>query len=89
MGADFDQGAFLLQLADTGMNRDDYHIIIATLSVRNLDLERLKYGGVTVTGFQLKGLQQLDVSKNCIYLLNDPLFITKLLLGCSYTDRVA
>lgn len=43
------------------MIKDSYHVILATLSARSLRLERLKYGGVTITGFQLQGLRSGDV----------------------------
>ena len=50
----------ILQMVDVGMTKDSYHIIPATLTVNHLDLRRLRYGGVTVTGFQLNGLKQMS-----------------------------
>lgn len=39
------------------MTRDNYHVITATLAINKLNLDRLRYGGMTITGFQLSGLR--------------------------------
>ncbi|XP_061189245.1 glutamate receptor 2-like [Saccostrea echinata] len=42
------------QIIDVGMNREQYHYILANLGADELDLSSFKYGGMNVTGFSIK-----------------------------------
>ncbi|XP_046575056.1 glutamate receptor 1-like [Haliotis rubra] len=44
---------FLNQIVDVGMNREDYHYVIAGPDIELLDLKSFLHGGVNVTGFRL------------------------------------
>jgi len=44
------------------MHRDNYHVVVVAFTINNLDLERLRFGGVTVTGFQLNDFSGSNVS---------------------------
>ncbi|GAB1597397.1 glutamate receptor, partial [Argonauta hians] len=43
----------LKQISEVGMNKFGYHYLLGSMGFINLPLERLKYGGVNLTGFQL------------------------------------
>ncbi|XP_070196715.1 glutamate receptor 2-like [Littorina saxatilis] len=43
----------LNQIVDVGMNRDNYHYLLAGPDIDKLDLHSFKYGGVNVTGYRL------------------------------------
>ncbi|XP_048776012.1 glutamate receptor 2-like [Ostrea edulis] len=54
------------QIIDVGMNREQYHYILANLGADELDLSSFKYGGMNVTGFSImdptyeENIQQSD-----------------------------
>ncbi|KAH3842121.1 hypothetical protein DPMN_115609, partial [Dreissena polymorpha] len=41
------------QIREVGMNKHGYHYIMGTMDFLNLNMERYRYGGVNITGFQL------------------------------------
>ncbi|XP_076467660.1 glutamate receptor 2-like [Babylonia areolata] len=43
----------LNQIVDVGMNRENYHYVLAGPDIDKLNLRSFKYGGVNVTGFRL------------------------------------
>lgn len=43
----------LKQISEVGMNKEGYHYLLGTMGFTNLPLDRLKHGGVNMTGFQL------------------------------------
>ncbi|KAL8603429.1 hypothetical protein ACOMHN_053096 [Nucella lapillus] len=43
----------LNQIVDVGMNRENYHYLLAGPDIDKLNLNSFKYGGVNVTGFRL------------------------------------
>ncbi|XP_076446345.1 glutamate receptor 2-like [Babylonia areolata] len=45
--------SILNQIVDVGMNRENYHYLLAGPDIDKLNLNSFKYGGVNVTGFRL------------------------------------
>ncbi|XP_074651562.1 glutamate receptor 2-like [Tubulanus polymorphus] len=51
----------LKQIQQVGMNRVQYHYIIAGLDIDSVDIDGLRYSGVNVTGFRLVNPESFEV----------------------------